>query len=88
MDFIDEYSEVDRNGLHNPKWCAMEEAKDVILNAPTVDAVPVVRCKDCKMWNVEWKHEAGDCYCYKFLEWTDPDFFCAGGERKEKDEVN
>lgn len=35
-DFLDEYSEVDGNGLHNPKWCAMEEAKDVILNAPTV----------------------------------------------------
>ena len=42
MDFIDEYSEVDESGLHNPKWCAMEEAKDVILNAPTMDAVPVV----------------------------------------------
>ena len=50
---------------------------------PAVDVVPVVRCKDCKMWNTEWKHEADDCYCYKFFQWTDPDFFCADGEVDE-----
>lgn len=52
---------------------------------PTVDAVPVVRCKECKMWNTEWNHEAGDCYCYKFFQFTDPDFFCAAGKRREAD---
>ena len=46
----------------------------------------IVRCKDCKMWNTEWKHEAGDCYCYKFFQWTDPDFFCADGERRDNGE--
>lgn len=25
-------------------------AKEIIRNAPTVDAVPVVRCRDCKNW--------------------------------------
>lgn len=53
---------------------------------PAVDAVPVVRCKNCKMWNTEWSHETGDCYCYKFFQFTDPDFFCAGGERRGNDE--
>lgn len=41
---------------------------------------PAPRCKDCKWWNTEWKHEAGDCYCYKVDQWTDPSFFCAWGE--------
>lgn len=54
-----------------------------IDNAPTVDAVPVVRCKDCK-----WCYSG---YCEKFddlipygcahREWED--WFCADGERRE-----
>lgn len=42
--------------------------------APTVDAVEVVRCKDCK-------HRHSDSWC----EYVDDDdnFYCARGERKE-----
>lgn len=43
---------------------------DAILTAPTVDAVEVVRCKDCK----EYK------YCF-FL--PNDDDYCSKGERKE-----
>ena len=41
---------------------------------PTIDAVPVVRCKDCK-------HRFKDSWC----EYVDDDdnFYCARGERKE-----
>ncbi len=46
-EYIEEYSELDRNGLHILKWCAMEEAKMVLEKAPDVDAVRVIRCKDC-----------------------------------------
>lgn len=38
---------------------------------PTVDAVPVVRCGECKY---HWKN-GGDCV-------AELDFFCADGERK------
>lgn len=41
----------------------------------TIDAVEVVRCKDCKYWN------NGDCYR---LELSRPDDFCSYGERKEE----
>lgn len=58
------------------------KARALILSAPTVDAVPVVRCADCKWWNTEWKHEDGECYCYKIDQWTAPQFFCASGERR------
>lgn len=32
-----------------------------IYNAPTVDAVPVVRCKDCKWWTKQEKSIQGRC---------------------------
>lgn len=45
-----------------------------IRTAPTIDAIEVVRCRDCKHWNY------GDCYR---LELSMPDDFCSYGERKE-----
>ena len=59
-------------------------AEDVIMmikTAPTVDAVPVVRCRECK------KHSEanGKHYC-KFWRMycpDDSDFFCKAGERGE-----
>ena len=49
-------------------------AVSFINAAPTVDAVEVVRCKDCK-------HRYSDSWC----EYVDDDdnFYCARGERKE-----
>ena len=47
--------------------------------APTVDAVPVVRCKDCtfRKWN-------GSCMISGVL--NNEDFYCADGKRKGGDE--
>ena len=47
-----------------------------IKSAPTVDAVPVIRCKDCKYFQTRLC-ENEDSY---------DDWFCADGERKN--EVN
>jgi len=35
-DYIEEYSEIDDQGLHNDKWCAMKETEMAINDAPTV----------------------------------------------------
>ena len=35
-EYIDEYSDVDADGLHCEKWCAMKEAELVIIEAQTV----------------------------------------------------
>ena len=52
-----------------------------ISDAPTVDAVPVVRCKDCKYHEDE---EVGMVYCPNALGgWVGENWFCADGERKE-----
>ena len=52
------------------------DAED-IDNAPTVDAVPVVRCKDCKHYDI-----GGSCIICGFQS-RKPDDFCSYGERKE-----
>lgn len=54
--------------------------KEEIDDMPTVDAIPVVRCKDCK-W---WKAEKEEC-----IEWYDSpyapaDGYCFRAERKEE----
>lgn len=53
------------------------KARKLMADAPTVDAVPVVRCKDCK-------HRYSDSWC----EYVDDDdnFYCAKGKRKDGDE--
>ena len=41
-EYIEEYSELEpETGYHNLKWCAMEEAKEVLSMLPTVPAIPV-----------------------------------------------
>ena len=65
-----------------------------VADAPTVDAVPVVRCKECKWYQMT---EDGDMACVKdadeqdgtyfgFIQVTAPEWFCADGERKGGDE--
>ena len=62
------------------KGCAYIEE---INNAPTVDAEPVMRCKDCKCWT-EWSNGTGSCSRFA-IDWlgTDADDFCSMGERKD-----
>ena len=61
-----------------------------ITNAPTVDAVPVVRCKDCKHWNIRKGNDPTQLYFCNFNNlWSKPCRapydFCSYGERKDGD---
>ena len=52
----------------------------LIHEIPTVDAIRVIRCKDCK-----YRNEYG--YCTVFLNWhhlTGDMDYCSDGERKEE----
>ncbi len=60
----------DENGNRNDACIAVE-------NAPTVEAIPVVRCKDCENW-VENEH----CLAWAY-EYSDADGFCYFGKRKD-----
>ena len=37
-DYIEEYSDLEPNGEHNLKWCAMREAEEVVLTEPPAQA--------------------------------------------------
>lgn len=67
-----------------------EFAHDAIESLPTVDAVPVVRCKDCKYAYMTY---GGECkYCDMWEEegemYLDGDFYCAFGKRKEDAKIH
>lgn len=53
-------------------------------SVPAVDAVPVVRCEDCKYWGQD--DPAGDgCECNHIGGWWLPEEYCSCGERREAD---
>ena len=55
----------------------------MIRKCTTVDAVEVVRCKDCLYSTERYGHmECIHGVSYRNT-WNKPDFFCAYGERKE-----
>ena len=57
-----------------------------IKNAPTVDAVPVVRCKDCKHYEIHKPKVLENCERNGYLIPMKPDDFCSHGERKDGDD--
>ena len=62
-----------------------------VTEAPTVDAVEVVRCKDCKHFVQNEPYDP--CECMKWtVKWgvayVNPDDFCSYGERKSENEAD
>lgn len=60
-------------------------AQSVVLSAPTVDAVEVVRCKDCKhlVLTDKGEHNPNDCVCdYWMTDGLNDNDFCYYGERR------
>ena len=63
-------------------WLGLAYAMTDIRIAPTVDAVPVVRCGECKYYD-EKDHNCLDEMMYARC-WMQTDF-CSFGERREDD---
>ena len=62
-----------RGGIHKALRC--------IEQAPTVDAVPVVRCRECKWWQED--DDIGHCDNPDGLDnYAKPEDFCSYGERR------
>lgn len=55
-----------------------ESMMDLIMKMPTIDAVPVIRCKDCN------HYDDGLCRRWIYAHVTNEDSFCSGAERKEE----
>ena len=68
-------------GIHD----GYASALSLIMNTPTVDAVPVVRCKDCKHYKYRMCELIGnimDGYYHGTFDIKRPDDFCSYGVKK------
>ena len=92
----DEKRLVDANALLEKmkKTSRYFDIKFDIEEAPTVDAAEVVRCEDC-LYRSQYPDESGHYKCgglltedEELLLMVKPDFFCAYGERRDKDAVD
>ena len=74
VEFPDPHGMSMRGGINKAFRC-MEQT-------PTIDAVPVVRCKDCKYWDTK-----GICDLHTEVNavWMDANDFCSCGERRSND---
>ena len=77
--------------IHTPLF-KTDDIFQALKDAPTVDAVEVVRCKDCK-WYKEGELLAPNKFCFRLMHPTEDrhvgynfsdDDFCSYGERKDK----
>ena len=49
----------------------------------TIDAVPVIRCRECKQGEIDDPDFPDEYYCHAGCGWNIGDFYCAYGEREE-----
>ncbi len=62
----------------------LQTAVKLLLDkTPTIDAVPVVRCKDCKHY--EWNPFDGCDVCIHLGRYVHAAFSCIDGERKNNE---
>lgn len=88
------FDKYDKENANKDFMAGVNSMKEWIMNQPTVDAVPVVRCKDCKFSDVERKTVAEQCYTSEFIFCRNsnmcvdetlamfPEDYCSYGERK------
>ena len=75
-------------------WCCsnrlLHDAETLLKTYQMKEQKQIVRCKECKHWNVGTcendyiSRQIDDCGCLPTFH-TEPDWFCANGERKEHD---
>ena len=58
-----------------------------VLEAPTIDAVPVVRCKDCDRKRVKKYDDHNELYCLVYDVIVPEKHFCGYAERSEDGET-
>ena len=85
--FLKRYTERERN--RNLVFAACEikqDFADMVSNFQPVDAVEVVRCKDCKHYEIHKPKVLENCERNGYLIPMKLDDFCSHGERKDDDE--
>ena len=83
MRLIDLDSDYIQETLYRRAFKTRQDIEEWLNFAPTIDAVPVVRCKYCIR-----RYDTDECpMCFliegKYYEYTNENGFCDRGERKE-----
>ena len=88
LDFVEKGQQSKRYKI-GEKWeLNWDEICEVIDGAQTIDAEPVIRCKDCKYyrdgdcWH-EWDND-GQIYYQSVINEPNPDDYCSRAERREE----
>lgn len=63
-------------------------ARKLIAEAPAVDAVKVVRCRDCALWKRVDEYSGKCPFLIGKNQYTVPYHYCSCGERREEDAVD
>lgn len=64
------------------------DAINAVEDVNAVDAVPVVRCRECRNWETDWKPNNsidGEHFCPMISSVISGEWFCAYGERRDDD---
>ena len=83
MRLIDADSDYIQETIYRRGFKTRQDIEEWLNNAPTIDAVPVVRCKYCIR-----RYDTDECpMCFliegKYCEYTNENGFCDRGDRKE-----
>ena len=84
MRLIDLDSEYIQETLYRRGFKTRQDIEEWLNSAPIIDAVPVVRCKECKFG--DWDSKPDDAMvCMKTKDgfWRSGNDFCSFGEQKE-----
>ena len=73
----------DQRIAHPNAYHLTNYATIILREAPTVDAVEVVRCWECKHGEVDDPDFPDQYYCHAGCGWNNGDFYCSYGKRKE-----
>ena len=71
---------IDCSFFMDDKYCRFET---MLSEAPTINAIPVVRCRECNKGEIDDPDFPDEYYCHAGCGWNKGDFYCAYGERKE-----
>jgi hypothetical protein len=72
--------------IHHASFAKWEMYCGLIRKAPAIDAVEVVRCRECMNWQKDWectRGKPGDHYCTMIDLVTEPDFYCKHGVKMD-----
>ena len=79
---------IDADAMIEDAFTIPDETSIIIKDAcdaqPTVDAVPVIRCRDCKHWNGKYRHGVDMSTCKRTIGYFEANDYCSRAERKEK----